>query len=66
MTLIDQIESLCPSLPNSILKGTKDDKIPYVLNKIKGPDTKAAAKSSTFTCRMDLLFGSDTRDDDGR
>jgi hypothetical protein len=64
--LIDQIESLCRSLPKSIPNGTKDDRIYYVLNKVQGLDTGAAAKSSTFICRMDLLFGSDTRDDDGR
>ncbi|KAJ7727789.1 hypothetical protein B0H14DRAFT_3618729 [Mycena olivaceomarginata] len=64
--LIDQIESLCSSLPKSIPKGTQDDRISYVLNKIKGPDTGALAKSSTFVLRMDLLFGSDVRNDDGR
>lgn len=64
--LIDQIESLCSSLPKLVPRSTQKDRIYYVLNEIKGPDTGALAKSSTFVCRMDLLFGSDARNDDGR
>ncbi|KAJ7867637.1 hypothetical protein B0H13DRAFT_1897476 [Mycena leptocephala] len=41
--LIDQIESLCSSLPKSVPKGTKNDRIYYALNKIKRPDTGVLA-----------------------
>ncbi|KAJ6621988.1 hypothetical protein B0H10DRAFT_2214797 [Mycena sp. CBHHK59/15] len=34
MVLIDQIESLCSSLPTSVPKGTQNDRIYYVLNRI--------------------------------
>jgi hypothetical protein len=64
--LIDQIEALCPALPKSVPKAAQDGKIWHVLNKVKGLDTGAAAKSSTFVRRMDCLFGSTARDAEGR
>jgi hypothetical protein len=64
--LIDQIEALCPALPESIPKATKEDRITFVLNHINDLDTGAAAKSSTFVRRMDLLFGAGSCDENGR
>ncbi|KAJ6617743.1 hypothetical protein B0H10DRAFT_1948076 [Mycena sp. CBHHK59/15] len=63
-SLIDRIEELCPSLPTSVPKGTEEDKIRHVLNHIKGPDPDDPG--STFNRRMDILFGEDCRDDNGR
>ncbi|KAJ6574015.1 hypothetical protein B0H10DRAFT_2236803 [Mycena sp. CBHHK59/15] len=64
--LIDQIEALCPALPKSVPKADREGEIWRVVNKVKGMDTGAAAKSSTFIRRMDILFGSTARDADGR
>ncbi|KAJ7475597.1 hypothetical protein B0H11DRAFT_2427266 [Mycena galericulata] len=66
LDLVDQIDSLCPALPKSVLKGSKEDRIPYVLNNVQGLDTGDDAKASTFIRRMDLLFGTGVRDENGR
>jgi hypothetical protein len=64
--MIDQIEALCRTLPKSVPKAARNGEIWRILNKVKGQDTGAVAKSSTFVRWMDLLFGSTTRDSDGR
>ena len=59
--LVKEIGSLSTSLADSVLKGTKDDKIWSVLNK-EERDTP----HETFNSRFDALFAEDCRDSNGR
>ncbi|KAJ7910076.1 hypothetical protein B0H13DRAFT_2329749 [Mycena leptocephala] len=61
--LMDKIEALARRVPNSIHTGTDQDKIYHVINNVSGFDKNST--SSTFTRRMDILFGHDSRDDQG-
>ncbi|KAJ7893841.1 hypothetical protein B0H14DRAFT_3427135 [Mycena olivaceomarginata] len=70
-TYINRITELCPHLPASAPEGTLDDspdtidgKIYRVVHHVFGDDSKAPA--DTFTRRMDVLFGTDCRDTEGR
>ncbi|KAJ7796689.1 hypothetical protein B0H14DRAFT_3550066 [Mycena olivaceomarginata] len=64
--IIDQIEALARTLPQSVPKAERNGEIWRVLNKVNGMDTGTHGKSSTFIRRMDILFGSTARDPDGR
>ena len=59
--LVKEIGSLSTSLADSVLKGTKDDKIWSVLNK-EERDTP----HETFNSRFDALFAEDCCDSNGR
>ncbi|KAF7324268.1 putative AC transposase [Mycena sanguinolenta] len=61
--LIDQIEALSRRLPSSIPNGSATEKINHVMTKVFGLDKDS--ESSTFTRRMDILFGSDCRNELG-
>ncbi|KAJ7318603.1 hypothetical protein DFH08DRAFT_398527 [Mycena albidolilacea] len=68
---IDRITELCPHLPASVPEGTLDSspdtidgKIYRVVHHVFGVDSKAPA--DTFTRRMDVLFGTDCGDTEGR
>jgi hypothetical protein len=68
---IDRIEELCPLLPVSVPEGIPDDspatidgKIFRVVNHVYGVESQDPAP--TFTRRMDVLFGRDCRDANGR
>jgi len=59
--LVKNILSLSTSLPQSIPKGTKDDKIWSVMSKPEGE-----IAHETFNKRFDALFAEDCRNSDGR
>ncbi|KAJ7910034.1 hypothetical protein B0H13DRAFT_2329712 [Mycena leptocephala] len=56
--LVDKIEALARLVPNSIHTGTDQEKIYHVINIVSGFDKNST--SSTFTRRMDILFGHDS------
>ncbi|KAJ6548392.1 hypothetical protein B0H19DRAFT_188763 [Mycena capillaripes] len=67
ISLIDEVEALCPTLPKSVPKAPRNGEIWRILNKVKGQETTGpGANTSTFVRRMDLLFGANVRDADGR
>ena len=60
-SLVKEVTTLANSLSDTVLKGTKDDKIWSVMNSAEGE-----TPHETFNRRFDALFGEDCRDSSGR
>jgi hypothetical protein len=62
-TLVDRIDILVRALPKTIGTAPKKSRIAHVIQTVHGENNDTP---TTFNRRLDVLFGEDLRDDQGR